>query len=74
MEAQNQRTGTPADFTAPWCGTVLSEAATAVLYKKAILKNFAMSTGNTRVELLKKLQTFRPATLLERDPSRGVFL
>ena len=45
-----------------------------VLYKKAILKNFAMSTGNTRVELLKKLQTFRPATLLERDPSRGVFL
>ena len=29
MEAQNQRTGTPADFTAPWCGTVLSEAATA---------------------------------------------
>ena len=38
-----------------------------VLYKKAILKNFAISAGNTcvRVYFLKKLKTFRPANLLK---------
>ena len=71
---QNQRTGKPADFTIPCydCQKQPSE----VLYKKTTLKDFARSTRNTCVGVyfLKKLKTFRPATLLKRDPNTGVFL
>ena len=74
VEMQNQRTGMPADFTIPWydCQKLPPE----VLYKKTTLKDFARSTRNTCVGVyfLKKLKTFRPATLLKRDPNTGVFL
>ena len=42
VEARNQRTGTPADFTVPW-----QDCQKQPL--KAILKNFAIFTGNTCV-------------------------
>ena len=46
-----------------------------MLHKKAILKNFAKSQEAPTLESIsKKLQTFRPATLLKRDPNAGVFL
>ena len=74
VEAQNQRIGTPADL---YCGrTVSSSQPPKVLYKTAILKNF----GNIHRKhpywrlFLKKLQTFRIAALLKRDPNTGVFL
>ena len=49
----------------------LSEAAT-----KAVLKNFAISPQKTPVleSPFKKLQAWRPATLLKRDPNTGIFL
>ena len=68
---RNQRTGTLADFTVPWQDC--QKQPPGVLYKKTILKNFAISTENTSL-FLKKLQTFRPTTLLKRDPNTSVFL
>ena len=47
MEVGNQGTDTPADFTAPWYNH--QKQPPEVLYKKAILKNFEISTGNTCV-------------------------
>ena len=47
MEVGNQGTDTPADFTAPWYNR--QKQPPEVLYKKAILKNFEISTGNTCV-------------------------
>ena len=47
VEQRNQRTGTPADFTVPWQDR--QKQPPEVLYKKTILKNFAISTGNTCV-------------------------
>ena len=47
MEAQNQRAGTPADFTVPWKD--YQKQSPEVSYKKTFLKNFAISTGNTCV-------------------------
>ena len=47
MESRNQRTGTQADFTVPWYDC--QKQPTEVLYKKAIPKKFAISTGNTCV-------------------------
>ena len=40
-----------------------------MFYKKAVLKNFAIFTGKHLCWglFIKKLQTFRPATLLKRD-------
>ena len=69
-----QRTGTPADFTIPWYD--YQKQPPEVLYKKTTLKDFARSTRNTCVGVyfLKKLKTFRPATLLKRDPNTGAFL
>ena len=64
MEAQNQRAGTPADFTVLWKD--YQKQPPEVSYKKTFLKNFAIFS--------KKLQTFRPVTLLKRDPNTGVFL
>ena len=58
MEARNQRTGTPADFLVHW--QACQKQPPEVLYKKTIPKNFA--------------KTFRPATLLKRDPSTDIFL
>ena len=74
VEMQNQRTGMPADFTIPWYDC--QKQPPEVLYKKTTLKDFARSTRNTCVGVyfLKKLKTFRPATLLKRDPNTGVFL
>ena len=47
----------------------------AVFYKKAVLKNFAISTGKHLYwsSLLIKLQTSRSATSLKRDSNAGVF-
>ena len=74
VEMQNQRTGMPADFTIPWydCQKLPPE----VLYKKATLEDFARSTRSACVAVyfLKKLKTFRSATLLKRDPNTAVFL
>ena len=74
VETQNQRTGTSADFTIPWYD--YQKQPPEVLYKKTTLKDFARSTRNTCVGVyfLKKLKTFRPATLLKRDPNTGAFL
>ena len=47
VEVQSQRTDTPADFTVPWQDC--QKQPPEVLYKKTILKNFAISTGNTCV-------------------------
>ena len=54
----------------------IKEQAPQSTYKKAILKNFAISTGSNLCWslFLKKLPTFRPATLLKRDPNTGVSL
>ena len=74
VEAGNQRTCTPADFTAIWQD--YQKQPPQVLHNKTILKNFAISTENTHVGLyfLKNCRPFRPATLLKRDPSTGVSL
>ena len=45
VEARNQRTDTPATVPCWDC----QKQSPEVLYKKAILKNFAISTGNNRV-------------------------
>ena len=56
--------------------TPLQKQPPEVFYKKAVLKNFAIF----RVKhlcwslFLISLQTFRPTTLLKRDPSTGAFL
>ena len=65
----NTLTGIPVDITVPWqdCQKQPPEE----LYKKAILKNFAISMGNTWGLFLKK---FIKKTLSKRDPNRGVFL
>ena len=63
----------PSWFTVPWQDC--QKQPPEVLYKKAILKNFAISTRNTcaGVHFLKSCRTcFRPATLLKRDPHTGV--
>ena len=44
MEAQNQKTDTPAAITVPWQDC--QKQPPEVLHKKIILKNFAISTGN----------------------------
>ena len=46
------------------------------LYKKTVLKNFAISTGkHVCLSLfLINLQAFRPASLLKRDSNTGLFL
>ena len=74
VEMQNQRTGTPANFTLPY-RTVRSSHQRCCI-RKLFLNNFAISTGNTcaGVFFFKNLQTFRLATLLKRDPNTGVFL
>ena len=46
VEARNQRRGT-SDFTVPWQDC--QKQPPEVLYQKTILKNFAISTGNTCV-------------------------
>ena len=46
-EARNQRTGTPASFTVPLKDC--QKQPPEVFYKKTILKNFAISVGNTCV-------------------------
>ena len=53
-----------------------TEPPQEVFYKKEVLKNFANCTGKQlcRSLFLLKLQTYRPATLLERDSNTGVFL
>ena len=64
----------PADFTIPRYDC--QKQPPEVLYQKTTLKDFARSTRNTCVGVyfFKKLKTFRPATLLKRDPNTGVFL
>ena len=42
---QNQRIGNPGDFTVPWQDNQMQPPE--LLYKRAILKNLAISTGNT---------------------------
>ena len=49
VEARNQITGTPGYSTLPW--QECQKQAPEVLYKKDILKNFAISTGNTCVRV-----------------------
>ena len=46
-EARNQRTGTSASFTVPLKDC--QKQPPEVFYKKTILKNFAISVGNTCV-------------------------
>ena len=75
VEMQNQRTGIPADFNIPWYDC--QKQPPEVLHTKTtLIKDFARSTRNTCVGVyfFKKLKTFRPATLLKRDPNTGVFL
>ena len=50
--------------------------APEVFYKKAVLKNFSVFTGKHLCWslFLIKLQAFRSATSLKRDPNTGVFL
>ena len=66
MEARNQRTGTPAYFNVPWWEVVF--------FKKAVLKNFALSTGNTCVGV-RFLKSCRPLDLqlYEKDTPAQVF-
>ena len=45
VEARNQSTGNPAYFTVPWWNC--QNQPPEVLHKKPVLKNFAISTGNT---------------------------
>ena len=46
-----------------------------VLYKKAVLKTFAIVTGKHLCRSLFLIKpAFRPATLLERDSNTGAFL
>ena len=40
-----------------------------MLLKKPVVKNFAILAGKNLCFYLMKLQTFRPATLLKRDPN-----
>ena len=47
VQVWNQRPVTPADFTVPWQDC--QKQPPEFLYKKAILKYFAMSTGNISV-------------------------
>ena len=74
VEKRNQRTGTPADFTVSY-RTVRSSHRSCYI-RKLFLNNFAISKGSTcaGVFFFKKLQTFRLATLLKRDPNIGVSL
>ena len=73
VEMQNQRKAP--QLTLLWYD--YQEQAPEVLYKKAILKDFARSTRIPHLFgslFLKVLQTLRPATSLKRDSNTSVFL
>ena len=51
METLNQRTDAPVDFTSVYFTADCQKQPSEVFYKKAVLKNFAISTRNTCVRV-----------------------
>ena len=49
VEAPNQKTGTPTDFTVPWQDC--QNQPTEMLHKETLLKCTAKSTGNTCISI-----------------------
>ena len=59
---QNQRIGNPGDFTVPWQDNQMQPPE--LLYKRAILKNFAISTGKTCIGVYCRPSKETPAQVL----------
>ena len=58
-----------------YCGSTVQSSQRKCYIKKTVLKNFAVSTRSScvGVSFLKRMQNWRPATLLKRSPNAGIF-
>ena len=71
MEGQNQRTDTPADFTALWYDC--QKQPPEELYKKVVLENFAIFTGKQLGFLFNKVASLQARNFFKKEIPTQLF-